>query len=274
MRSTFKWFTESCNSQCTMLVTLRCRLHLCSNQDINLETINTHTLQHTHTHTHQNTHTHTSLLPSSQENIQKKKKRESNMRSTFKWLVSFSSLFDPKQENMLATPKPIQTLNTLNATLPLDYPTLNNQTPAPTPTTQHTTQHATPNHRTTEPPNTPTPEKKGKNATAPQEGGQAAPPNRRQGKCSPTKNTAQRGSKQSSTNVLERGSHADTEIDVKVQPYVQPEMLKLCQREGVFALDQHGCSLARRDETTRCLFACSTRRDDTLSVTPNLKIEI
>ena len=51
MRSTFKRFTESCNSQCAMLITLRCRLHRCSNQDIHLETINTHTPKHTHTQT-------------------------------------------------------------------------------------------------------------------------------------------------------------------------------------------------------------------------------
>ena len=73
------------------------------------------------------------------------------------------------------------------------------------------------------------------------------------GESSSTPYTTQRESKQSSTNVPERGSHADIEIDVKVQPYVQPEMLKLCQREGIFASDQHGCSLARRDETTPCL---------------------
>ena len=73
------------------------------------------------------------------------------------------------------------------------------------------------------------------------------------GESSSTQYTTQRGSKQSSTTVLERGSHADTEIDVKVQPYVQPELLKLYQREGIFASDQHGCSLARRDETTRYL---------------------
>ena len=43
--------------------------------------------------------------------------------------------------------------------------------------------------------------------------------------------------------MLEPGSHVDTEIDVEVEPHVQLEMLKLCQREGVFASDKHGCSI-------------------------------
>uniref|UniRef100_A0A7S1AUT0 Uncharacterized protein n=1 Tax=Noctiluca scintillans TaxID=2966 RepID=A0A7S1AUT0_NOCSC len=53
--------------------------------------------------------------------------------------------------------------------------------------------------------------------------------------------------------VLEPGSHVDTEIDVKVQPYVKPEMLKLCQREGIFASDKHGCLLARSPPMRRGL---------------------
>ena len=69
----FQWFTESCNSQCAMLITLRCRLHRCSNQDklmtvtmthsINRTTKthnrNTNTPAHTPPHTTHATHTHT-----------------------------------------------------------------------------------------------------------------------------------------------------------------------------------------------------------------------
>ena len=53
--------------------------------------------------------------------------------------------------------------------------------------------------------------------------------------------------------MLKPGSHVDTEIDVKVVPYVQPEMRKLCQREGIFASDNHGCSLARSPPMCRGL---------------------
>ena len=45
----------------------------------------------------------------------------------------------------------------------------------------------------------------------------------------------------------------DTEIDGKAEPYVQPEMLKFCQREGIFASDKHGCSLARSPPMCRGL---------------------
>ena len=49
----------------------------------------------------------------------------------------------------------------------------------------------------------------------------------------------------------------DTEIDVKVQPHVQPEMLKLRQREGIFAPDKHGCSLARHIKEKERLIAAT-----------------
>ena len=71
----------------------------------------------------------------------------------------------------------------------------------------------------------------------PPKGGQATPRNRRQGR----KQLHPVHHPKEEQAVLERGSHADTEIDVKVQPYV-----------------------AR-------MFACSTRRDDALSAGPPSK---
>ena len=84
-------------------------------------------------------------------------------------------------------------------------------------------------------------------------GGQAAPPRSREGKSSPTQNITQRRRRQSSTTVLEPGSHVDTEIDVKVQP----EMLKVCQRESIFASDEHGCSQARHSKEEERLIAAA-----------------
>ena len=110
-------------------------------------------------------------------------------------------------------------------------------------------------------------EDKGKVAsprTPPNEGGdQTAPPNRRQGKSSPTQNTTQRRRRPNSTTVLKPGSRVQTEIDVIVEQYVQPEMLKLCQRESIYASDTHGCTKNSRTKigAQRTMTNQNLRRD-------------
>ena len=83
-------------------------------------------------------------------------------------------------------------------------------------------------------------------------------PTEDKGKSSLTQNTAQRRRRQSSTTALEPGSHVDTENDVKVEPHLQLEMLKLCHREGIFASDKHGCSLARSPPMCRGLASATS----------------
>ena len=54
----FQWFTESCNSPCTMLISLSCRIHRCLSQDKIMTMTMTHSISRT-TKTHTNTPTHT-----------------------------------------------------------------------------------------------------------------------------------------------------------------------------------------------------------------------
>ena len=183
---------------------------------------------------------------------------------------------------------------------PLSHPTLH-----PThSTTKH--QRQPPNtrpstqHRTTEPPDTPTPDPTAQHPNSPtpnpscgvakhhdskEEEAKQPHPTEEKGKPHPKEGkegttTEKKREQRNSTQKKEARQHRPSEdngkvappstppkggaskaarvcwnVDVtrtpksmKVQPYVQPEMLKLCQRESIFASDQHGCSLARRDD--------------------------
>ena len=138
--------------------------------------------------------------------------------------LSPSSLFEPKLENMLSrTPQHPSNTQQQNTNAKHNHPShdpVRNTEPPNTPTPDPTAQH----------PNNPTPnpscgvakhhdpkKEEAKQHHPTEEKGN--PP--KGGKGRQHNNTQRR--RPSSTTVLERGSHADTEIDENVQPYVQPE---------------------------------------------------